>query len=224
MISVLISARKNSKFLSKILFSLMTKTARMDDVEILVMMNEQDTWNKDLVKYYQSAGLAKFYSENMGMGRHGLHIYFDSLAKEAKGDWLLYLCEDHDVIAHNWDEVVRKFIKEHGYKPENKHLFVPTFNNTGSVNHILSRKFYKTLGHFARHANLDSYFNDMIDHLNGGIVDHIREPLFTDYTCNPEIMTPEHCLIGPVEQHKVLAHTPEYYEKIKQDVGVINAG
>lgn len=198
-ISILVAARKNSKYLAKFLIGYFERTGQTDNVEILVMLNEGDTWNEDLTSYF--SGFVKFYREDLGLGRAGLHTYFNTLLEHATGDWIIYFCEDHYIIRQDWDIVVRQMIagelRNHtDYGDAKKHemgrldpngvwLLVPSFDNAGPMNHIVSRGYVNALGGvLARHGNLDSYINALALRIGR---DHVirfdtADALFHDFT------------------------------------------
>lgn len=177
-ISVLISARKNSKYLANFLLGYYNNTVIPDDVH--VMLNAGDTWNNDLVEYfkYRPSYDIKFYREDLKLGRAGLHEYFNLMLPRAKGDWVIYFCEDHQIILRGWDDIVRQMIGgtllvDNGEQLVPKHEFgrldhrkpwclTPKFDNVGGVNHILSRGYVEAIGGvLGRHGWIDSYINDL---------------------------------------------------------------
>lgn len=174
-ISVLVSARKNSKYLSKFLFGYFENTHDQINTEILVMMNEHDTWNKDLVGYFTDQEDIQFLYEDYNYGRDGLHVYFNDLLKHADGDWIIYFCEDHYINTKFWDSYVRQVINggsrsmkgetsksDKSLDPKYPYCLVPKFDNAGAMNHILSRGYIETLnGVLGRHGWIDSYINDV---------------------------------------------------------------
>src|SRR5687768_8342172 len=121
-ISVLVSARKNSKYLAKFIQGYQIRTSRESDIELLVMLNDEDTWNDELVNYYNDFQDAlnelvelkpypmRFYREDLKLGRGGLHRYYNDLLGRATGDWFVYFCEDHFITMPNWDEHIRDHI------------------------------------------------------------------------------------------------------------------
>lgn len=202
-ISVLIAARKNSKYLAKFLFGCLERTADLDNMEILVMLNAHDTWNRDLVdffKHHPFDNWIRFFEEDEGLGRAGLHAYFNTLLQFATGDWIVYFCEDHYIIKDAWDLHVRKMIMgelkvqtevgeankhEHGrLDPHKVWVLVPSFDNVGPMNHIVSRAYIEAQGGvLARHGNLDSYINDVTGRLRDRTLRFDSdEPLFHDFT------------------------------------------
>lgn len=180
-ISVLVSARKNSKFLAKFLFGLAQNTTYPQSIEVLIMLNEHDTWNAELAKYCdQGRWPFKVWCqyEDLQLGRAGLHEYFNLLYTQATGQWIIYFCDDHFVTMDGWDKYVQEIIAgdatvetETGPALKHPHGFldhtepwciVPKFDNAGAMNQILSRGYCETLGGLVgRHGWIDSYINDV---------------------------------------------------------------
>lgn len=218
-ISVLVSARRNSKYLAKFLFGLKVRTRNAANIEVLVMLNEHDTWNDELVHHFDGFigpnGTAyKFYRENMQLGRAGLHEYFNELVKHSRGDWLIYFCEDHFIIADNWDLIVKGFIKAHELDPSQPWCIIPKFDNVGSVNHIVSRAWVEALGgKIGRHGWIDSYLNDMREELPDLFV-RMDAPLFHDFTHDdPSPMSDAHMQSLSTDKGKNL---PDYHDPINK--------
>lgn len=192
-ISVLVAARRNSKYLSKFLFGYFERTHDLENTELLVMLNEHDDWNNELVTFFSSRGV-RFFRENKRLGRAGLHEYFNDLYKKADGDWIVYFCEDHFIIMDNWDAYVRNSIEKLELDSRKVWSLIPKFDNVGAMNQILSRGYCQALGGLlGRHGWIDSYIND----LNAGIpadrVLRFDHEMFHDFTHDhPSPMSESH--------------------------------
>lgn len=162
-ISVLVSARKNSKYLAKFLFGYMQNTSDLNNIELLVMLNANDTWNLELMEYFLDSGHnIRFFTEDLGLGRGGLHEYFNILAKSSSGHWIVYFCEDHFISMPGWDSYVRNTIFDKKLDPRDIWCLIPKFDNVGAMNQIISRGYYNAMGEtLGRHGNIDSYINDV---------------------------------------------------------------
>lgn len=193
-ISVLLSSRKNSKFLSKFLFNYLEYTNDLASAELLVMYSGQDTWNTELIKHFQSKTypFMRFYSENYGLGRSGLHQYFNELAARARGDWLIYFCDDHCIVRKGWDTYLYKVIEENKIDPNKVNMIVPKWDNVGAMNQILSRAWFETLRNIGRFGNIDSYNNFVAEKIDQDRVRNLDEAFFHDFTHDPEILTAAH--------------------------------
>lgn len=193
-LSVLVSARRNSKYLAKFLFGLCNRTYNIENIETLVMLNEHDTWNDDLIVMFRDIPGFSFHRENMRLGRAGLHEYFNELAKHATGDWLIYFCEDHFITMDKWDLYILKTIKERNLDPTDVWCIIPKFDNCGAMNQIISRGYYNALGEkVGRHGWIDSYLNDVNQAIPDRIV-RLDEETFHDFTHDqPNPMSDAHC-------------------------------
>ena len=220
MISLLISARRNSKFLSKLLNSIEAKTNNPSQVEVLVMNHLTDTWNSDLIdNWYKKEFNFSRDRENYGLGRYGLHMYFNHLAKRATGDWLMYLCDDHDIIMQGWDAYILNHVALRNLYHKDPYVLVPRFDNTGSVNHILSRGMYEALGEMGSHSHIDSYLNDLFDKsdLPDNVIHQLSEkPMLTDYTVDSSIMTDSHTYVPYKDGFQPMVHRSDEYNKLIQ--------
>lgn len=130
------------------------------------MLNVGDTWNTELVNHFAGEPYGvRFLTEDYQLGRAGLHMYFNDLAKEATGDWLIYFCEDHFINPPSripWDQYFLSRIDELQMDPQEPYVVVPKFDNAGAMNHMVSRGFYDLLdGVIGRHGWIDSYINDV---------------------------------------------------------------
>lgn len=186
-ISVLIAARKNSKYLAKFMHGLFTRTADFKKIEVFVMLNKNDTWNRELQAFYMALsafypGRIQFMEEDLKQGRAGLHNYFNQLAEYATGEWIVYFCEDHFIIKNGWDDEIRKFADAKNADPDKIYSIIPKFDNVGAMNQIISRGFYVSLGYVGRHGWIDSYLNDVNKGLPTERVLKMDEELFHDFT------------------------------------------
>lgn len=183
-ISVLISSRKNSKYLAKFLAGALENTEDLDNTEFLVMMNAHDTWNREIIEAFKQTGLRlKVYTEDLRLGRAGLHEYFNRLYKYSTGQWVIYFCEDHFIGYRGWDNYLRQFIYERKLEPAWPWIIVPKFDNAGSMNHMLSRGFCEDIGgRLGGHGWIDSYINDMAFYMGEKRYLKPDEALFHDFT------------------------------------------
>lgn len=195
-ISILVAARKNSKYLAKFIFGYLQNTQDLDGCEMLVMINEHDTWNRELVEYFidDPRHNIRFFTEDLGLGRGGLHRYFNDLADRATGDWLIYFCDDHYIQMPGWDQYVRGVIDQKRLNPKDVWCIVPKFINVGAMNQMLSRGYVNALGGIlGRHGNIDSYINDVNqeafgvdpsrpEHLKNNRVVRLDDEMFYDFT------------------------------------------
>lgn len=217
MLSLLVTARKDSKYLAKFITTFMVNTKDFNNVELLVFIDPTDIWNKELFELFKEN--IKLVPDNTGIGRGGSHIFYNEVAKEAKGDWLWYLCDDH-YLHKDYDEYISNYIKERGLHSDKINVIAPMCDNSGRISHILSRKTYETIG-FGNHGNVDSYINETLEFLevySGEKQPHIPpQIILTDLGIDKNIMVHSNRIdFNPVEQ-VALFKSEEMKVKIRAD-------
>lgn len=160
MISLLLTCRPNSKYLAKFVLSYLINTKDLTNVELVVFLSPEDTWNKELLTYFKDKII--FVPDNTGIGRGGSHIFYTEAAKQARGDWLWYVCDDHYLFP-NYDEYIQNFINDNKLNSEEVNVIAPAVINSGRISHILSKEVVKRVG-FGQHGNVDSYINEMLEY------------------------------------------------------------
>ena len=228
MISVLLAARKDSKYLAKFLMGYLENTVDSLDVELLVMMHEEDTWNKELVEYLTANEDIMFFTENKGLGRNGLHVYYNDLLPFTSGNWIVYFCEDHFITLKGWDAYVRQIIaggsrslkvtefeESEPLNPTEPWCIVPKFENVGAMNQIVSKGYIKAMGgYLGRHGNIDSYLNDVNRLLPQERIIKMDDPAFYDFTHDsPSPLDDVHTKTPLSEEGKAL---PKYTDHVVQ--------
>lgn len=185
-ISVIVPARPNSKFLAHFILSFLEQTEDKINTDLHILASEKDEWNKHLFKYFRDNHQINFYYEDYGLGQRGHHIYLNELSEKSKGDWVLALCDDMDIVSYGWDTYIRGIITNKNLDPIKIYQIVPAFKNAGAVEHILSRGWLEVTGRWANYPNADSWLNT----ITGSLPDEIREerrfqattPFFEDYS------------------------------------------
>ena len=219
MLSLMLTIRKNSKFFSKFLIGYLSKTKNFSNVELLILASEGDTWNKDLFDYYH---LNVIY-ENLRCGKGGRHLFYNELAKHAKGDWLWHFCDDHYLIMDGYDEYILDYIKQNNIDSNQIHSIVPVVSNSGSISQILSRGWYETVGRMGGQGNIDSYLNTVAERML--CPERIHYPphaIMTDFTVDSTIMTPEHSYVELDPSYKFYPfNSPETDAEINKDASLL---
>ena len=222
-LTVLISARRNSKYLAKFLFGLIKNTSHPMEAQVMVMLNEHDDWNNELVHYFSEEAPidqhVEFFRENMQLGRAGLHRYFNELVQQARGDWIVYFCEDHFITMDGWDDHIRNMVngklkdgdcagKQFPLNPDEPWVLVPKFGNCGAMNHVVSRGFVEAMGgQLSQHGWLDSYINDLMAEFPERVI-RFDDEMFHDFTHDdPSPMSEAHVQSVSSEKGK---HLPAY--------------
>lgn len=100
------------------------------------------------------AGRTRYFARH---GYRNLHLYYNALASDASGDWLLVWNDDARMARPNWDV----FIHEHDHRrPVALNL---TSEHPGAMNLFpcVSRAWYETVGHLSLQAHTDTWIQDV---------------------------------------------------------------
>lgn len=109
--SILVAARRDSKYLAKFLIGCMLRTDDLKNTEILVMLNEHDTWNRDLVRMFSSAPWhVKFYFEDKGLKPCRPARILQRASEPCDRGLDKLLASDHYIIMNSWDTFVGRMI------------------------------------------------------------------------------------------------------------------
>jgi hypothetical protein len=218
MISILIASRRNDKFLSKLIMSILAKTKDFTNIEVLIMASKQDEWNHDLLEFLSSPAwqwLFQVFYEDKHLGRYGLDVYMNELAAHAKGDWLWYLCSDHDIILKDYDEFLVKDFESRKLDPTKINIVIPGMKDCGGISHIVSRGWYNAAGRLAGQCYMDCWFNDVSGRLESQNRVYMMSgtQVMTDYTPRyAQILSPEDTFVEVIKPPEFLENDSPYYQ------------
>ncbi len=188
MISLLLTARQDSKFLAKFVTTFIANTNNFNNVELLIFLSPEDTWNKELLECFKDK--VKVIPDTTELGRGNSHIFYSELAKHAQGEWLWYVCDDH-YLFKNYDEYISNFINDNNIDPYQVNVIAPACLNSGRISHILSKKAFELVG-FGQHGNVDSYINEMLEYValfaDYPIPYLPPEPVMSDFSVEADLM------------------------------------
>lgn len=215
LLSVL-AARKDSKYLAKFLARYEATTS---SANLRVMVSAQDSWNTDIISLFEGRDTTgpsyEFLFENRGLGRKGLHLYYEDLYEGQEFDWLIYFCEDHSIEVFDWDTIILDVLDN--FDPSKPYIAVPGWDNIGAMNHVVSRGFIEAMGgRLAGHGNLDSFLNFVADRIPSRQV--VRLPvLFHDYTHDvPSMMDESRSVVALSAEGLAL---PDFFsEEVQKDI------
>lgn len=152
-ISVILPARGRPEKLAETIDSLFEKSAvgeftgniNRQDIEVLIRVDD-DEHEKYGVITSGNCLVRKFWGERHGY--EGLHIYYNQLAVQATGDWIMLWNDDALMETEGWDAKIH----EHGGG-------LKVLNLTGKLNlfPVISRELYEILGHVALQPHTDSW-------------------------------------------------------------------
>lgn len=111
--SILLNTRNRARYLENLLYSLITKTKNLQDIEVLVNYDDDDTTSHDFAQNKFNLNIRFFKNPRP----HSLHSTINLMAKQAKGQYLIGVNDDIEFITEGWDEIILK--KVESFKIEN---------------------------------------------------------------------------------------------------------
>ena len=186
-ISIIGISRRRSKFLAKFLSSFVNMTHDNENTELLMTVSANEDWNMDVIELFRDKHGVKFFFEDKKLGGNGRHIFFNDMAEHATGDWIQHACDDHLFTMPGWDNYIRANIRHHELSPEKINIVIPKLKNTGSVSHLVSRGYFKTLGRIGGCGNIDSWINEVITGIPRDRIINIHDPTMLDYSAMSDV-------------------------------------
>jgi hypothetical protein len=159
-ISVLLPTRGRTEVLRKSLKSLVEKATKPERIEILFGIDEDDTDTLDYIKDVISVDLKELGIESRAsifkpLGYENLHIYVNTLAGNAQGEWLFFWNDDCLMVSEGWDEVIDQ------YNGQFK-LLGPKDNHNGhpyAILPIVPKDWFILMGHLSQNAQNDAWLS-----------------------------------------------------------------
>ena len=159
-ISVLLPTRGRTEVLRKSLKSLIEKASKPERIEILFGIDEDDTNTLDYIKDVISVDLKELGIESRAsifkpLGYENLHIYVNTLAGNAQGEWLFFWNDDCLMVTEGWDEVIDQ------YNGQFK-LLGPKDNHEGhpyAILPIVPKDWFILMGHLSQNAQNDAWLS-----------------------------------------------------------------
>lgn len=191
-LSLLCPSRENSSFLSHFVSNFLFTRTR-SDVELLVMMDERDTWNRGFVACTEQK--VRYFKDGSGKGRWGLNEYYNKLLAETSADWVMLVCDDFEFILDKWDEYLISGLEaDHKWDPSRVYACCPRVRIIGSVCHVISRGYINAIGGvLSHHWAVDSWMNQVLEKLPPDRIWNTPVEVFDDYShckCMSGVYTP----------------------------------
>jgi len=113
-ISILLPTRGRTEVLRKSLLSLTQKATHPERIEILFGIDEDDNDVLEYIKNVVSKDLKQLGIESRAsifkpLGYENLHIYVNTLAGNANGEWLFFWNDDCLMETKGWDTVIDQY-------------------------------------------------------------------------------------------------------------------
>jgi hypothetical protein len=159
-ISVLLPTRGRREVLRKSLKSLVSKARHPERLEILFGVDEDDQSVIDFIKEeiaedLKEVGIEARASIFKPLGYENLHIYVNTLAGAATGDWFFFWNDDCLMVTEGWDEVIDQ------YNGQFK-LLGPKDNHNGhpyAILPIVPKDWFILMGHLSQNAQNDAWLS-----------------------------------------------------------------
>jgi hypothetical protein len=159
-ISILLPTRGRTELLRKSLDTLVSKASHPERLEILFGVDEDDQSVIDYIKEEIAEDLKKVGIEARAsifkpLGYENLHIYVNTLAGAASGEWLFFWNDDCLMVSEGWDEVIDQ------YNGQFK-LLGPKDNHNGhpyAILPIVPKDWFILMGHLSQNAQNDAWLS-----------------------------------------------------------------
>lgn len=90
--------------------------------------------------------------ERRGYAR--LHEYYNLLAKQAEGDWLLIWNDDAVMLTEGWDQIIESYPQTKVLAPRTHEVPLITFP-------VVPRRFVEACGHYAENLHADTWWQQL---------------------------------------------------------------
>lgn len=159
-ITVLLPTRGRTEVLKRSLESMISKANDPSTIELLLGIDEDD----DGVKEYIQNEIAPMLREKAvecranvfkPLGYENLHVYVNTLAANATGDWLFFWNDDGVMVTDGWDDVIRSYTGQ--FK-----LLAPRDNHNGhpyAIFPIVPRDWFMLIDHLSQNAQNDAWLS-----------------------------------------------------------------
>ena len=159
-ISILLPTRGRQEVLKNSLVSLVEKASHPERLEILFGVDQDDEGVVEFIKNEMTALLNENKVEARAsifkpLGYENLHIYVNTLAGSATGEWLFFWNDDCLMVTEGWDEVIDQ------YNGQFK-LLGPKDNHEGhpyAILPIVPKDWFILMGHLSQNAQNDAWLS-----------------------------------------------------------------
>ena len=159
-ISVLLPTRGRREVLKSSLESLISKASDPEHIELLLGIDDDDEGVKEYIEKEIAPMLREHRVECRAnifkpLGYENLHVYVNTLAGSATGEWLFFWNDDGVMVTDGWDDVIR------GYTGQFK-LLAPRDNHDGhpyAIFPIVPRDWFTLIDHLSQNAQNDAWLS-----------------------------------------------------------------
>ena len=159
-ISVLLPTRGRREVLKSSLESLISKATDPEKVELLLGIDDDDEGAREYIEQEIAPMLREYKVECRAnifkpLGYENLHVYVNTLAGNASGDWLFFWNDDGIMVTEGWDDVIRSYTGQ--FK-----LLAPRDNHDGhpyAIFPIVPRDWFTLIDHLSQNAQNDAWLS-----------------------------------------------------------------
>ena len=159
-ISVLLPTRGRREVLKSSLESLISKATDPEKVELLLGIDDDDEGAREYIEQEIAPMLREYKVECRAnifkpLGYENLHVYVNTLAGNASGDWLFFWNDDGIMVTDGWDDVIRSYTGQ--FK-----LLAPRDNHDGhpyAIFPIVPRDWFTLVDHLSQNAQNDAWLS-----------------------------------------------------------------
>jgi len=159
-ISVLLPTRGRREVLKSSLESLISKASDPEHVELLLGIDDDDEGVKEYIEKEIAPMLREHRVECRAnifkpLGYENLHVYVNTLAGSATGEWLFFWNDDGVMVTEGWDDVIRSYTGQ--FK-----LLAPHDNHDGhpyAIFPIVPRDWFTLIDHLSQNAQNDAWLS-----------------------------------------------------------------
>jgi hypothetical protein len=159
-ITVLLPTRGRTTVLKRSLESLISTASNPGRIELLLGIDDDDTAVKEYIQteiapLLRDSGVECKANIFKPLGYEKLHVYVNTLAGNANGDWLFFWNDDGIMVTEGWDDVIASYTGQ--FK-----LLAPRDNHNGhpyAIFPIVPRDWYMLLDHLSQNAQNDAWLS-----------------------------------------------------------------
>lgn len=155
-ISVLVPTRRRPALLCRMASSLIQTCANIDNIELLLAFDSDDLATKQAWESSDEAERIGWRCVVLDrLGYRGMHVYTNTLAAMARGDWLFRFDDDAYVKTVGWDEIVMR-------QPCDRVINTCNVNDPGYSSQVFMaalwpRRWFEATGRFSTSQQTDTY-------------------------------------------------------------------
>lgn len=159
-ITLLLPTRGRTEVLKSSLQSLISTANDPSRLELLLGIDEDDVETKEYIQneiapILRDAGIDCRANVFKPLGYENLHVYVNTLAANATGEWLFFWNDDGIMVTEGWDDVISSYTGQ--FK-----LLAPKDNHDGhpyAIFPIVPKDWFMLMGHLSQNAQNDAWLS-----------------------------------------------------------------